>query len=74
MELIRTKHKAKAKIIHTQTLWGGCAGCRWVHQTFYVKGSESDKSRAMQLLIDEHDNRNTCASRISFSEQNFSIR
>lgn len=72
MELIRTKRKVE--VIHTQTLWGGCTACRWVHQTFYVKGSEKDKLRAMQLLIDVHDDQNVCAGHISFSEQNFSIR
>lgn len=72
MELMRAKHTAE--IIHTQTLWGGCTACKWMHQTFYVKGNAKDKSRATQLLVDAHDNRDVCAGRISFSEQNFSIR
>lgn len=72
MELIRTRRRAH--VIHTQTLWGGCAACRWTRQTFFVKDSERDRSRAMQLLNDAHDDRKVCAGRVSFSEQNFSIR
>jgi hypothetical protein len=66
VELIRTMHKAE--IIYTQSLRGECVICGWRHLTFHIKGNERDKSRATQLLIDVHDNRNVCAGRIVISE------
>lgn len=71
MELIRTHRNVT--LIKTCELWGRCAGCKWSKQTFYIEGNAKSRSRAEGSLVEAHDTRNICASRITFSEQGFSV-